>query len=149
MSKGKRVLTLAAVLLLAAILAYSYVQQRREAERQARWQAAEDIGIYVLEGVADGRFQVGESYELSQLDPTAEAVRAALSQPFYYVRPVEEDVVLIIGETLFQSVSGYLVTVGTRELPEFYETGVKGLDVGGRVHTGKITEHLYGWTGGL
>lgn len=149
MSKGKRVLTLAAVLLLAAILAYSYVQQRREAERQARWQAAEDIGIYVLEGVADGRFQVGESYKLSQLDPTEEAVRAALSQPFYYVRPVEEDVVLILGESIFQSISGYLVTTGERKLPALYDTGLTWIDMGGQVNTGKITEHLYGWTGGL
>lgn len=150
MSKGKRVLTLTAVLLLAGLFLHSYIQHQREAERRNQRQTAEDIGLYILEGASSGQFQVGEDICLSQLDPSEAVVQSALAQPsFHSIRLIEKDVVLIMGDALFQSVSGYLVTTGERELPAQYETGLKSLDAGGRVHTGKITEHLYGWTGGL
>lgn len=150
MSKRKRAFAFAAILLLVGIFTYSSLQQQMERERKHKWQIAEDIGLYVLNGVADGQFQVGESYAFSQMDPSQEVVQRALSQSsFHSVYLVEEDVALIMGEPLFQSISGYLVTTGERELPAQYETGLRGLDAGGQVHTGKITEHLYGWTGGL
>lgn len=141
---------LAVILFLLITLLPLALRHRRVQERQAKRLAAEMIGHYVLEGIADGRFFPGETYYFSQLDPQAEVVQTALAQPsFQYVYPVEEDVVLIMGEPLFQSVSGYLVTTGEQELPSQYETGVKGLDAGGRVSTTKINDHLYSWAGGL
>ena len=150
MSKRKRILTLVVILLLIGIFTYFYVQRQREVERRNKWQIAEDIGLYVLERVPSGQFQVGESVYFSELDPSEEVVQRALTQfPFQSVYLAEKDVALIMGDAFFQSISGYLVTIGERELPAQYETGLKGLDAGGQVWTSKINDHLYSWTGGL
>lgn len=143
--RKNKILRLAVLLLLLLSVFFLIWQWNQLSQKQI----VAAFGQYALEGVAEGRFQVGESYDFSQLDPAAKSVRAILGQPFHYFLPTEEDVILIMGDAFFQSVSGYLVTTGERELPEFYETGIPGLDAGGRVTTSRINDRLYSWWGGL
>ena len=144
MRKNKLLRLAVPLLLLLSVFFLS-----RQWSQLSQKQIVAAFGQYALEGVAEGRFQIGESYDFSRLDPTEKAVRAILDQPFHYFLPTEEDVILIMGDAFFQSVSGYLVTTGERELPELYETGILGLDAQGRVMTSRINDRLYSWWGGL
>ncbi len=115
------------------------------------------ISEFLFEQYDEGMISVGEvvkSETLMELVEEETDIYKALSDNFYYSRMtfIDENAVLITGESLFQSVRGYLITNGAKisegcyDVPEGFGFDANKITVHSK---SEKYENLYFWTAGL